>query len=791
MISLNWVGDYVDIANEDISELTDKITKFGVNIEKVISNNINNLVIGLIKKVEKHPDSDHLNVCEVDLGSEVVQIVCGASNVRENLKVIVATPGAILPGNFEIKKSKIRGVESNGMICALFELGLEEKTEETYSKGITELDNDAPVGENPLKYLGLEDTILELDIHKHHNNDCYYHIGFAYIIAAILNKKVTLPKSEIKEINESINDYFKLKINTDKCTLYTARMVKDVKIGESPDFIKNRLAAAGMRSINNVVDISNYVMLEYGQPLHFFDKDKLGNEIVVRLANDKENLRTLDEKDRVLDKEDIVITDGKKPVCLAGVMGGENTEVDENTKNILIESAIFDGINIRRTSARHDLRSEASTRYGKGLNYEYTYAALDRAAYLLQEYASGKVLKDIVKVDNVDKTPKIIEVTSKEINDILGIEIKDDEMEKEFEKLGFENEYKDGKFIITIPPRRLDIETTANDIAEEIGCLYGYHNLVGTLPVQTQKKGEYKGSIGYRKQISKRLRALGLNEDKNYTLISPEMANMFIYEDKKQIILPNPMSMDKSVIRTTLLPSMLNTYEYNKKRHVKDINIYEISNTYYDDYKEDTKIAVLMSGNYISNSWNNDNIKVDFYTIKGVLENLFNYLGLNNRYSYERLEDNKFFHPGMSAKIFIDKEEVGVIGRVHPSILKDDVYVLELSMTKMNRPVKPLKFKEANKYPEITKDVAFIVDKKLSSRDVEKVIKKAGGRLLSDITVFDVYTGEKVGKDEKQIAYSLKFNASNRTLTEEEVMECFNNIIKKVTDTLSATLRDN
>ena len=384
MISLNWVGDYVDIANEDISELTDKITKFGVNIEKVISNNIDNLVIGLIKKVEKHPDSDHLNVCEVDLGSEVVQIVCGASNVRENLKVIVATPGAILPGNFEIKKSKIRGVESNGMICALFELGLEEKTEETYSKGITELDNDAPVGENPLKYLGLEDTILELDIHKHHNNDCYYHIGFAYIIAAILNKKVTLPKSEIKEINESINDYFKLKINTDKCTLYTARMVKDVKIGESPDFIKNRLAAAGMRSINNVVDISNYVMLEYGQPLHFFDKDKLGNEIVVRLANDKENLRTLDEKDRVLDKEDIVITDGKKPVCLAGVMGGENTEVDENTKNILIESAIFDGINIRRTSARHDLRSEASTRYGKGLNYEYTYAALDRAAYLLQ-----------------------------------------------------------------------------------------------------------------------------------------------------------------------------------------------------------------------------------------------------------------------------------------------------------------------------------------------------------------------------------------------------------------------
>ena len=561
MISLNWTADYVDISNENIDELTDKITKFGVNIEKVISNNINNLVIGKIKSTKKHPNSDHLNVCMVDVGKETLQIVCGAPNVKEGLKVIVALPGALLPGDFEIKKSNIRGIESNGMICALFELGLEEKTEETYAKGITELDSAAPIGENPLKYLGLDDTILELDIHKHHNNDCYYHIGFAYIVAAILNKKVKLPEVDIKEINDSVNDHFKLKIDTNKCPLYTARMVKNVKIGESPDFIKRRLVAAGMRPINNVVDISNYVMLEYGQPLHFFDKDKLGDNVVVRLANDKEEIKTLDGKQRVLSSNDIVITDGKKPVCLAGVMGGENTEVDSNTKNILIESAIFDGINIRKTSARHDLRSEASTRYGKGLNYEYTYAALDRAAYLLQKYAQGEVLKDIVAVDNVDKAKKIIEVTSDEINDILGTKIKDSDVEKELNRLDFKYVYKDGKFIITIPPRRLDIEQTVNDIAEEIGCLYGYHNLVGTLPVQRQKKGEYKGSIGYRKQISKRLRALGLNEDKNYTLVSPKMAASFIYEDKKQIILPNPMSTDKSVLRTTLLPSLLDTYE--------------------------------------------------------------------------------------------------------------------------------------------------------------------------------------------------------------------------------------
>ena len=616
MISLNWVGEYVDIKNENINELTDKITKFGVNIEQVISNKIDNLVIGEIIKTEKHPDSDHLNVCEVNVGSKTTQIVCGASNVRAGLKVIVAMPGAVLPGNFEIKKSTIRGVESNGMICALFELGLEEKTDETYAKGITELGSDAKVGEDPLKYLGLDDTLLELDIHKHHNNDCYYHIGFAYIVAAILNKKVKLPETNIKEIDDDVNKHFSLTVDTDKCPLYTAKMVTGVKVGPSPDFIKKRLVAAGMRSINNVVDISNYVMLEYGQPLHFFDKDSLGDKIVVRLAKENEELTTLDGKTRTLSSNDIVITDGNKPVCLAGVMGGENTEVEDTTTNILIESAIFDAINIRNTSARHDLRSEASVRYGKGLNYEYTYAAINEAAYLLQEYAGGKVLKGMTVYDKVDKTPKIIEVTSKEINDILGIEISDDDMKIELGRLGFDYDFKDGLFTITVPSRRLDIECNAADIAEEIGCLYGYHNLVGTLPVQTQKKGEYKGNIGYRKSISKRLRTLGLNESKSYTLVSPSLAEKFNYENKDQIKLPNPMSVDKSVIRTTLLPSLLETYYYNKKRNVQDINLYEISNTYYGKYEEETKIAALMSGKFVANSWKDANVNVDYYLIK-------------------------------------------------------------------------------------------------------------------------------------------------------------------------------
>ena len=323
MISLNWVKDYIDISDQDLNELAVKITKAGINVEAVISNKIDNLVIGEVVDCIDHPDSDHLHICQVNVGNEIKQIVCGAKNVRKGIKVIVALPGAILPGNFEIKKSTIRNVESNGMICALYELGLEEKNEETYSKGIYELDDKAPVGEDPLKYLGLEDTLYELDVHKHRNNDCYYHIGFAYEIAAILNRKVTLPDDSYSEINDNINNHFKLEVKTDKCPYYLAKMVTDVKIKESPDFIKKRLVAAGMRPINNVVDISNYVMLEYGQPLHFFDKDKLGDYILVRDAKEGEEIITLDGKKRQLKATDIVITDGSKPVCIAGVMGGE------------------------------------------------------------------------------------------------------------------------------------------------------------------------------------------------------------------------------------------------------------------------------------------------------------------------------------------------------------------------------------------------------------------------------------------------------------------------------------
>ena len=789
MISLEWVKDYIDISDQDLEELAVKITEAGINVEKVITNHIDNLVIGKVVSCVDHPNSDHLHVCQVDVGNEELQqIVCGAPNVCEGIKVIVALPGAVLPGDFQIKASKIRGVESKGMICALFELGLEEKTEETYSRGIEVLAHDAPIGKDPLVYMGLESTLYELDVHKHRNNDCYYHIGFAYEIAAILNRKVTLPDCSYHEDKDSVEKHFSLDVETSKCPYYLAKMVTGVKIGESPEFMQRRLIAAGMRPINNVVDISNYVMLEFGQPLHFFDKDTLGDHILVRDAKEGEEVVTLDGKRRVLRSSDIVITDGSKPVCIAGVMGGENTEVTENTKNILIEAAIFDSVSIRYTAAHLDLRSEASIRYGKGLNYEYTLMAINRACHLLEKYAGAKVLSGMVRHDVVDKSEKVVEFRPEQVDKMLGIRITEEDMKFELERLDFPYTIRDGVFRVVIPKRRLDVDPNVNDIAEEIGRLYGYQKLISTLPKVGIRRGEYVGDVKYRKAVSKRLRSLGFNEVKTYTLVSPEMSSHFDYEGKEKAILPNPMSVDKSVVRTTLIPSLLQVYQYNKARKVEDVAIYEVAKTYDKSYQEESKIAFLMQGDYVVNPWKSS-VSCDFYLMKGFVEDILCYFGFQNRYQFVNasLPD---MHPGKSCQILIDRKPVGILGQVHPRVCKDEVYVCEISLQALMQHVKPLKFKEASKYPTIAKDVAFVVDKDVISCDIEATIKKAGGRLLQSIEVFDVYEGEHVAEGKKSIAYNLLFMADDRTLTDEEVMKLFDQIIDKVVSVHSAEVRD-
>ena len=469
-------------------------------------------------------------------------------------------------------------------------------------------------------------------------------------------------------------------------------------------------------------------------------------------------------------------------------MGGENTEVDENTKNILIESAIFDPVSIRYTSRKLDLPSEASIRYGKGLSFEYTEMASKRACHLLEKYAGAEVLDGYILVDNENHEDKVLSFKASDVDQILGMKISEDDMKKELDRLDFPFKYKNGVFTVTIPRRRLDIDCNVNDIAEEIGRLYGYNNIVSSVPTVSVRRGEYIGDVKYRKMVSKRLRTLGLTEVKTYTLVSPEMASKFIYEDRSQVHLPNPMSLDKSIVRTTLIPSLMNVYEYNKARGVSDIAIYEIAKTYDTNYDEITKICGLLTGNYLTNTWQGS-MKVDFYVVKGILENLLDYMGYNGRYSFIRSDCNDL-HPGVGANIILDGKKIGIVGKVHPNITKKDIYVFELNLNSLYGKTSKLKYKEAFKYPSIEKDMAFIIDKKLDVSEVINTIKKASNKTLQNVSVFDIYEGDKIDSNKKSVAFSLSFNGVDHTLTDEEVMVVFNKIIDKVVSTHNAELRD-
>lgn len=782
-ISTNWLKDYINIENYDLKDLANKITNIGVNVEGISGGiNIPNLVVGEVLSAENHPDSDHLHVCKVSVGNETLQIVCGAPNARKGIKVIVSLVGAILPGNFEIKLSKIRGVESCGMLCALSELGLEDE----YKGGIHELPENAVVGESPFKYIGASsDVVYELDLNPN-RNDCLSHLGFAYEAASAIGIDVKEPDITHNEISESIIGKLNLNVVTENCSLFTLKMIKDVTIKESPEFIKERLISAGMRPINNVVDISNYIMLEYGQPLHFYDADKLGNSIGVRMAEDGEKLTTLDNVERILNSKDIVITNGKDVIGLAGVMGGLSTEVDMNTKNIVVESAIFSPLLVRSTSIRLDLRSEASLRFEKGLNYEYTYASLDRASNMLEKYANGKVCKDIISYDKVDKTPKKANITLDKINAVLGLSLTDEDVIKSFETLKFEYT---GNYEVTIPNRRMDV-SIKEDLIEEVGRIYGFHKIVGTNPVQEIKRGSYAPRIKYREDISRRLRSLGINEVKTYTLTDEIKSNKFNYDNKEIIKLDRPISNDKTHIRTSLISSLLEVSDYNFSRGLSDINIYEVANTYYkegSEFKEDMKLGILLTGKLISTSWNNSEIKDNFYVLKGIIENLIHYLGLENRSKYNNDSSYKFMHPGMTASLIVDGEKIGFFGKINPSISKKDIYICELNLEKlMSKKSGKLKYNEPNKYPAIKRDVAFVVDSNVNSADIVRDINSLDKKRITECTIFDEYKME----DKKSLAFNLKFEDETKTLTEEEGNQLFRNVIDSICKKYNAILRD-
>ncbi len=785
-VSDKWLRELVDVT-DDKEVIANKMLSVGNEYESI--NELcpsTNLVVGRVVSKYPHPDSDHLNVCEVDLGDKICKIVCGAPNVCANQKVIVAKVGAKLPAG-EIKCSTIRGVLSNGMICSLAELGLESKyVKEEDKKGIHVLNEDAPVGVDAKEYLNYNDSYTDYELTSN-RGDLLSMIGMAYEVGAIYNKKVKMPEINLTESKEKTSDYIEIENQTNNCYAYKSRIVKNVVIKESPSFIKARLMSSGIRPINNVVDISNYVMLEFGEPLHFFDLDKLGGKIIIRQARDKEEITTLDNVKRTLKDSDIVISDEYHPVALAGVMGGLDTEVTLNTTNILIEAAIFNPYNIRYTS-KEILRSEASLRFEKGIDPNIIETALNRAAYLLEKYANGTVLNGIVGFNDRDLNDKEILLSLDKIVSVLGMDVKKEDVIDILDRLNFKCREKDNVFKVYVPTRRLDVNIK-EDIIEEIGRMYGYDNMKGTLPVVKIKRGQYLSKNRYIKDIKNRLSALSLNEVITYSLVNKKEIDLFKDENFEYIKVASPLTEDKSIMRYSLIPSLLKVADYNMSRNIKDINIYEISKVYYilDGYKETNKLAILMSGDYIDNSWGNKMV-VDFYLIKGVLENLFDYLGVLNRYKL-RENNNVYYHKGVSAEILIDNISVGYIGKPHPTISKKDIYVCELNLDKIfDIKTKNIKSKEIPKYPSVVKDVAFILDNSICVGDVINTIYKKGGRIVNNVDVFDVFNN--IEECKKSVAFKITYQDISKTLTDEEVTKSFENIISCVSKEYNGVLRN-
>ena len=785
ILSKKFVNDYTPLDKIDFKELADGMLKLGNEYEYVKDLVPNDkLVIGEVKECKPHPESDHLKIVKVDVKDEVLNIICGAPNVREGLKVIVALDGCELPLGV-IKKTTIMGVESNGMICSIAELGLDKKfLTEADVNGICELDNDAKVGDNPIEYLELDDKIIDFELTAN-RADLLSELGLAYESAIITGGKVTLPELTYTPIKEKISDRLELKVDTKDVFTFLVKGVNNIKIENSPLWLKNRLMACGIRSINNVVDISNYVMLELGQPLHFYDADKLGKVLGARNAHTGEKIVTLDNEERILDKDDILIVNDDKPACLAGVMGGLDTEIDENTKNVVIECAIFNGSNIRRTSKKL-VRSESSIRYEKGLDVNRTYMAIERACHLLEKYASGSVLSGMLEYNTLSRDEKKVTISLDKINSVLGYTLTVDDVKEVFKKLDFKVKEKDSTFEVLVPTRRIDVNIP-EDLIEEVSRVYGVDNIESTLPIfeSTPSKHSNIDRIIEQKMVS-----LGLNEVVTYSLISVNDVFKFTNDEFGIIRVLDPLTEERIVLRHSMITSHLEVYKYNKARNIKDLSIFEISKCFSkinDEYIEEKKLACLLTGTYTEGLQEE---KYDFYVVKGIVESLLDYMGYS-KYSFVVKELPEEMHPTKSAYISVGNRVVGLFGQVHPKIVKDEVYVIEINLeTLLELKRSRVKYKEVSKFPGITKDVAFVLPKEVTSAEVIDTIKQGGGKLLTNVKVFDYYEGDKIEKGKKSIAYSLYFESLEKTLSDQEVLPLFDKIIELVTKKHNAILRD-
>lgn len=800
LVSYKWLKELVDI---DVSsaELAEKMSTTGIEVEgvEVPAEGLSKLVVGHVLSCEDVPET-HLHLCQVDTGDdEPRQIVCGAPNVQAGINVIVAIPGARIADNYKIKKGKIRGMESLGMICSLQELGLPDAIiPKEFSEGIQILPDNAIPGDSIFSYLDLDDEIIELSITPN-RADALSMRGVAHEVAAIYGKELKFPVKTPQESSKATSDLISVAIESDKVLTYASRVVENVTVQASPQWLQNRLMNAGIRPINNVVDVTNYVLLYFGQPMHAFDFNKFeSGDIVARQARNGEKIVTLDGEERDLIDQDIVITVNDKPVALAGVMGGKATEIDSHSKTVVLEAAVFDGKAIRKTSGRLNLRSESSSRFEKGVNYDTVIEALDFAAAMLEELAGGQVLAGYLQAGQVPTEPVQVLTTLDYVNVRLGTNLAYSDIEDVFAKLGFGLSGDAQAFTVSVPRRRWDISIQA-DLVEEIARIYGYDKLPTTLPEAGGTAGELTASQLLRRRVRAIVEGAGLTEIISYALTTPEKAQAFAIESSHLTELMWPMTIERSALRQNIVSGMLDTIAYNVARKQKNLAIYEIGKVF--EQNADPKVdlpnerdtfAFALTGLVAEKDFQTQATAVDFYYAKGILESLFSKLNLKVTFVSEK--DMASMHPGRTARILLGEETIGFLGQVHPQVANDydipETYVAELNLQAIEANMASTQiFTEISKQPAVSRDIALLVDDQLSHQDIVTIIEGLGLKYLESIKLFDVYAGANIEPGKKSMAYSLTFQNPQESLRDEEVAKYMNKISEALLEKANAQVR--
>lgn len=804
LVSYKWLNELVDVSHVSSQALADQMSLTGIEVEGVSYPNagLKKIIVGDVRACEPHPDSDHLSICQVDVGQEeLLQIVCGAPNIKAGIKVIVALPSARITGNAKIKKGKIRGQVSNGMICSLQEVGYDESViPKEYAEGIYYLPDEAVPGQEVYPYLAMDDAIIELDITPN-RADALSMRGVAFETGAIYSKKPIFPKKELVESSVKAVEKIRVSVTDEKDTpSYQIRLIENVKIKASPRWLQNRLMNIGIRPINNVVDVTNYILMYYGQPLHAFDYDRLaGQEIVVRRAQEDEKLVTLDGETRNLSNQNITITDGQKPVALAGVMGGLDSEITEATTTVALEAALFDPAAVRRTSQEFNLHSESSARFEKGINLATIDEACEQACALIAELTGGNILQGAVKASEVQPQDTEVQTSLQRLNDYLGTDLTVKTVNDIFVDLGFNYHENEGNYTVVVPPRRWDISIEA-DIVEEVARIYGYNNLPSTLPSGETVAGTLTDAQIKTRKVRTFLEAAGLSEAISYALTSEYKSLQFTNVESKLTYLDWPMTADRTVLRLNLISGLLDDVAYNVARRNEQVALYEIGRVFYqngepkvDLPQENNHVAFVLSGEWTTNDWQTKAEKVDFYRAKGILEELLAELKLTDHITYEKSTMLKEMHPGRCAEIFLNEQSIGFVGQVHPTITRQyeipETYAAELDLEAILKTKSEFNYVPVTKYPKVTRDIALMIAEEVANQTIVQTIEKAAGKFLQKVSLFDVYQGENIEDGYKSMAYRLTFVNQEATLTDEQVNKAMAKIEKALAEEISATIR--